>query len=79
MLSGNFHPAYIRACAFIVVEDGRRRMPVFENSTMNRTTTISVSYDEKRQLDEAAKELCGTTEVPYGEVIAQLVDELIDM
>jgi predicted transcriptional regulator len=44
-----------------------------------RTTTISVSYDEKRRLDEAAEELCGTTEVPYGEVIAQLVAEATDV
>lgn len=44
---------------------------------MIRTTTISVSTDEKRQLDEAAEELCGTTEVPYGEVISQLVERTV--
>lgn len=44
-----------------------------------RGTTIRVSHDEKRQLDEAAEELCGTTEVPYGEVIAQLVEKAIDV
>jgi len=46
---------------------------------MIRTTTISVSYDEKRRLDVAAEELCGTTEVPYGEVIARLVAEATDV
>ena len=45
---------------------------------MTRQTTISVSYDEKQRLDEAAEELCGTTEVPYGAVVAQLVEESID-
>lgn len=44
-----------------------------------RGTTIRVSHDEKRRLDEAAEELCGTTEVPYGEVIAQLVDKVTDV
>ena len=44
-----------------------------------RGTTIRVSHDEKRQLDKAAEEMCGTTEVPYGEVIAQLVDKATDV
>ena len=44
---------------------------------MIRTTTISVSYDEKRQLDEAAEELFGTTEVPYGETISELVERTV--
>jgi hypothetical protein len=46
---------------------------------MTRTTTISISHEEKRQLDDAAQELCGTTEVPYGEIIAQLVSEVTDV
>lgn len=46
---------------------------------MTRTTTISVSYEEKQRLDDAAEELCGTTEVPYGEVIVQLVDRVTDV
>ena len=46
---------------------------------MSRTTTVSVSYDEKRRLDEAAEEMFGTTEVPYGEVIAQLVKKATDV
>lgn len=70
---------YIRACAFIVVRDGQGHRPVLKELIMTRTTTISVSHDEKRQLDEAAKELCGTTEVPYGEVVAQLVDKATDV
>lgn len=45
---------------------------------MSRTTRISVSTDEKRRLDEAAKTLCGTTEVPYGEVISLLTAEVAD-
>ena len=42
---------------------------------MTRNTTISVSHAEKQRLDDAADELCGTTEVPYGEVILLLVAE----
>ena len=41
-----------------------------------RETTISISYEEKRRLDEAARELCGTTEVPYGEVVTLLADRV---
>lgn len=44
-----------------------------------RETTIRVSHDEKQQLDEAAQELCGTTEVPYGEIISQLTQKLDDV
>ena len=44
-----------------------------------RETTVKVSHEEKRQLDEAAEELCGTTEVPYGAVISQLVAEVTDV
>jgi len=51
--------------------DGRGQLAVF--TIMTRSTTISVSYDEKRLLDQAAKQFCGTTEVPYGAVIALLV------
>jgi hypothetical protein len=43
-----------------------------------RETTISVSYDEKERLDDVAHELYGTTEVPYGEVITQLVIKATD-
>ena len=72
-------PPYINRCPFIVVRDGEGRRPVLKELTMTRTTTISVSYDEKRRLDEAAEELCGTTEVPYGEVISQLVEKATDV
>lgn len=39
-----------------------------------RETTISVSSDEKDQLDNAKIELFGTDEVPYGAVITELTD-----
>lgn len=45
---------------------------------MNRTTTISVSDEEKRLLDNAKEELFGTQEVPYGTVITELVGCAID-
>lgn len=41
-----------------------------------RGTTISVSHDEKRQLDEAKLTLFGTDEVPYGTVITALTNRL---
>jgi hypothetical protein len=43
-----------------------------------RETTISISYEEKQRLDEAARELCGTTEVPYGEVVTILANRVTD-
>lgn len=46
--------------------------------TMRRSTTISVSYSEKDELDYAAEQLFGTTEVPYGETITQLITEATD-
>ena len=61
------------------MRDGQGHRPVLKELIMTRTTTISVSYDEKRRLDEAAEELCGTCEVPYGEVIAQLVEKATDV
>ena len=40
---------------------------------MPRKTTISVSYEEKNRLDDAKQQLFGTSEVPYGAVITELV------
>lgn len=41
-------------------------------SNTTRSTTISVSHEEKQLLDEAADTLYGTTEVPYGATIERL-------
>jgi hypothetical protein len=41
---------------------------------MQRETTISVSHQEKDRLKEAASELFGTDEVPYGAVVSELLD-----
>ncbi|MEE6210381.1 hypothetical protein U3A55_09450 [Salarchaeum sp. III] len=43
-----------------------------------RDTTIALSDDEKHRLDEAARELCGTIEVPYGEVVKLLTADVVD-
>ena len=40
-----------------------------------RTTTIALSNDEKERLDDIARDLCGTAEVPYGVALTQLIDE----
>ena len=39
-----------------------------------RETTISVSNEEKAALNEAKLEMYGTKEIPYGVVIAELID-----
>jgi hypothetical protein len=44
---------------------------------MPRNTTISVSTDEKQRLDNAAEELCGTSEIPYGEIITILSEAVL--
>ena len=54
-----------------------RDCPLILAITM-RETTISISYEEKQRLDEAARELCGTTEVPYGEVVTLLANRVTD-
>lgn len=54
-----------------------RDCPLILAITM-RETTISISYEEKQRLDEAARELCGTTEVPYGEVVTILANRVTD-
>lgn len=43
-----------------------------------RETTISVSREEKRALDEARFELYQTEEVPYGAVIYELAGRYTD-
>ncbi|SFC63320.1 hypothetical protein SAMN05444422_112110 [Halobiforma haloterrestris] len=45
---------------------------------MLRETTISVSHEEKELLEEAAIELFGTQEVPYGAVVSELVEQVTD-
>jgi|GEM_PF-6407990 len=44
---------------------------------MRRDTSISISHDEKDRLDEAALDLFGTDEVPYGAVVSELVDRVV--
>lgn len=46
-----------------------------ENTTLMRTNTIVVSSEEKRMLDEAAVELTGTKDLPYGAVLTMLIRE----
>jgi hypothetical protein len=40
-----------------------------------RTKTIAVSEDEQELLDQAAQELTGTTDMPYGATLTMLVRE----
>lgn len=49
-----------------------------DNKTM-RTKRIAVSDAEKELLDNAAVELTGTTDVPYGSVITMLIREATDI
>jgi len=67
---------YIRACPFIVVRSVAVCGP---DSIMARGTTIRISENEKNRLDEAAYQLCGTTEVPYGEVLSLLMENAPDV
>lgn len=46
---------------------------------MARGMTIRVSENEKNRLDEAAIQMCGTTEVPYGEVLSLLLERAPDV
>lgn len=46
---------------------------------MARETTIRVGHSEKDRLDEAASQICGTTEVPYGEVLSLLIERAPDV
>lgn len=43
-----------------------------------RKSTISVSNEEKEQLDNAKEVLFGTQEVPYGAAISELVDRVTE-
>jgi predicted DNA-binding protein len=45
---------------------------------MTRETTICVSTEEKERLDEAAKVIFGTESVPYGEIVTELCNEMIE-
>lgn len=46
---------------------------------MTRGTTIRVSHNEKNRLDEAAYQMCGTAEMPYGEVLSLLMERAPDV
>jgi predicted transcriptional regulator len=43
-----------------------------------RTTTIALTDDEKKRLDAAARQICGTTEVPYGRVVHLLTSDYVE-
>lgn len=43
-----------------------------------RETTITVSYKEKRMLDDAAVEIFGTDELAYGATIQYLCRKTLD-
>jgi hypothetical protein len=46
---------------------------------MARGTTIRVSENERNRLNEAAYQMCGTTEIPYGEVLSLLMERAPDV
>jgi hypothetical protein len=46
---------------------------------MARGTTIRVSENERHRLDEAAHQMTGTTEIPYGEVLSLLMERAPDV
>jgi len=46
---------------------------------MARETTIRVSEAERDRLAEAGVQLCGTAEVPHGEVLTLLIENAPDV
>lgn len=44
-----------------------------------RDETIALSTDEKELLDEAADDIFGTTDVPYGATVSALASQQIDV
>jgi len=46
---------------------------------MARETTIRVSQAERDDVEEAAYQLCGTNEVPYGKVVSLLIENAPDV
>jgi hypothetical protein len=68
---------YICELPFNVMEGELRTITcsmLTPKSIMPRGTTIRVSHNEKNRLDEAAYQMTGTTEIPYGEVLSLLME-----
>ena len=57
----------------------RHRRRSYQNPNMPRDTTIRVSQAERDDVEEAAYQLCGTNEVPYGKVVSLLIENAPDV